>query len=164
MAVNERLFRLLVSSRIEYELLPHREAFTAQDVAQTSHVAGRRLAKVVVVRAPGGRYLMAVVPASCHLDLGSLERLSRLAGLALASEQELRRLFPDCELGAMPPFGHLYDLPVYVDSCLLEGDHIVFQAGNHHEAIRMSLSDFHRLAGPFAGIEALHANLATAEG
>jgi Ala-tRNA(Pro) deacylase len=162
MAVNERLLRLLVSSRIEYELLPHREAFTAQDVAQTSHVAGRRLAKVVVARAMGGRYLMAVLPASYHLELGKLERLSRLEGLALASEHEIQPLFPDCEVGAMPPFGHLYNLPLYVDACLMEGENIVFQAGNHHEAIRMSLADYDRLARPFAAIECLHASAVAA--
>ena len=161
-AVSEKLLRLLVSSRIEYELLPHREAFTALEVAQTTHVAGRHVAKVVVVRATGVRYLMAVLPASCHLDLAMLARLSGEKELTLSKELEIRRLFPDCEVGAMPPFGNLYGLPLYVDACLMEGDSIVFQAGNHHEVIRLNLADYRQLARPFAAIECLHAGLAAA--
>jgi len=157
MAVNHRLLRLLVTNRVEYELVPHREAFTAQEIAQTSHIAGGRLTKVVVVRAGGDRYLMAVLPASCHLDLDVLARLSAEAHLALADEREIQRLFPDCEVGAMPPFGTLYDLPLYLDACLLEHDDIAFQAGNHHELIRMDVADYERIARPFAAVECLHA-------
>ena len=164
MAVNHRLLRLLVSSRVEYELVPHREAFTAQEVAQTSHIAGGRLTKVVLVRAGDNRYLMAALPASCHLDLDALARLSSEPLVVLADEREIQRLFPDCEVGAMPPFGALYDLPLYLDPCLLEHDEIVFQAGNHHELIRMDARDYERIARPFAGLECLHTAPAAARG
>ncbi len=163
MAVNHRLLRLLVTSRVEYELVPHREAFTAQEIAQTSHIAGARLAKVVLVRAGDDRYLMAVLPASCHLDLDVLARLSPETHVALAREQEIQRLFPDCEVGAMPPFGTLYHLPLYLDACFLEHDDIVFQAGNHHELIRMDVRDYERMALPFAAVECLHAAPAAAK-
>ena len=157
MAVNHRLLRLLVTTRLEYELLPHREAFTAQEIAQTSHVAGGRLAKVVLVRTGPGRYLMAALPASCHLDLDILARRSAEGHVVLASEREIQRLFPDCEVGAMPPFGNLYDLPLYLDPCLLEHDDIVFQAGNHHELIRMDVKDYECIAAPFVAVGCLHA-------
>jgi len=125
MAVNSRLLGLLAKSRIEYELMPHREAFTAQEVAQTAHIRGRRLAKVVLVRAGHGAYLMAVIPASAHVDLELLGRISGHKDLELASEGEIQRVFPDCELGAMPPFGNLYDLPVY-DGSLAQGRETAF--------------------------------------
>jgi Ala-tRNA(Pro) deacylase len=162
MAVNSRLLALLVRSRVEYELVPHREAFTAQEVAHTVHVRGRRLTKVVVVRAGRERYLMVALPASCHVDLAVLARVSGHRELDLATESEIRRVFPDCELGAMPPFGHLYGLPLYLDACLAEQDEIQFQAGNHHEVIRMNFTDYERLARPFARIECVHAGIASA--
>jgi Ala-tRNA(Pro) deacylase len=162
MAANSRLQALLVKSRIEYELMPHREAFTAQEVAQATHVRGRRLAKVVVLRAGRDHYLMAVIPASCHVDLETVERISGLKGLAVASEGELLRLFPDCEAGAMPPFGNLYGLPVYLDECFARQEHIIFQAGNHHEVIRIPFTDYERLAGPFAHVACMHRAVADA--
>ena len=156
MSVNGRLLGLLARDRIEYELVTHREAFTAQEIAQTTHIRGHRLAKVVLLRAGTGRYVMAVLPATTHVDL---ERLMRLTGhdhLELATEREVQRIFPDCEPGAMPPFGNLYGLPVYLDACLARQEHIVFQAGNHHEVVRMSFPEYERLAGPFAGVSCLH--------
>lgn len=156
MSVNGRLLALLAKQRIEYELMPHREAFTSQEVAQTVHVRGRQLAKVVLVRAGCGSYLMAVVPASTHLDLDRLGRISGHEHLALATETEILRIFPDCEVGAMPPFGNLYGLPVYLDACLADQDHIVFQAGNHHEVVRMTFPEYEQLAAPFARVTCLH--------
>lgn len=160
MSVNSRLLGLLAKSRIEYELMPHREAFTAQEVAQTAHIRGRRLAKVVLVRAARNEYFMAVVPASTHVDLELLERISGQRPLALASEGEIQRVFPDCEPGAMPPFGNLYGLPVYLDACLARQEHITFQAGNHHEVVRITFPEYERLAGPFARVTCLHQEVA----
>jgi len=163
MAVNSRLQSLLVQSRVEYELLPHREAFTAQEVAQSTHVRGRRVAKVVLVRAKRDQYLMAVVPASEHVDLELLAHVSGHKHLELATEGEILRVFPDCEPGAMPPFGNLYDLPIFLDACLAHEDTIIFQAGNHHEVVRMPFSQYERLAGPFAKVACLHRAGATAD-
>jgi Ala-tRNA(Pro) deacylase len=160
MSVNSRLLGILAKSRIEYELMPHREAYTAQEVAQTAHIRGRRLAKVVLVRAGRGDYLMAVVPASAHVDLELLGRISGHTQLELATEGEIQRVFPDCELGAMPPFGNLYGLPVYLDACLSHQEHVIFQAGNHHEVVRMTFPEYERLAGPFARVACLHYEVA----
>jgi len=151
MAVNSRLMALLAKNRIEYELMPHREAFTAQEVAQSAHV------KVVLVREGRDRFLMAVVPASLHVDLEVLSRVSGRKHLALATESEVEREFPDCEVGAMPPFGHLYNLPLYLDQCLRREADIIFQAGNHHEVVRMPFTEYERLAGPFEKVACLHA-------
>ncbi len=156
MSISSRLQQVLVRSRVEYDLIQHHEAFTASHVAQESHVRGRNLAKVVVVRTADAGHLMVVLPASCHLDLARLERVSGRHGLHLASEHEFPRLFPDCEAGAMPPFGHLYGIPMYLDACFRDHEDIWFQAGNHHEVVRLSMPDFERIAGPFARVECLH--------
>lgn len=155
MAINERLSELLRQRGVTAEILPHREVFTAQEVAHSSRVSGRNLAKVIVLRDEAQTFLMAVIPAHEHVDVDELKHITGRKGLELASEEELRRLFPDCELGAMPPFGHLYGLPMFVDPCLVEED-VYFQAGNHHEIVRMRHADFVRLARPFEGKLCLH--------
>ncbi|HEX7124234.1 MAG TPA: YbaK/EbsC family protein [Thermodesulfobacteriota bacterium] len=157
MALTERLRRFLDEQRVNYQLLPHREAFTAQEVAQASHVPGRELAKALVVREDGARYLMVVLPAPCRIDLAALGRERGTRKLSLASEGEIAELFPDCETGAMPPFGNLYNLPVYVDACLPRSADVFFRAGNHHEVVRMGYPDFERLVQPIAGEFCLHA-------
>ena len=154
MAINERLSELIRQRGAVAELLPHREVFTAQEVAHSSHLSGRKLAKVVVLRDRGG-YLMAVLPAHEHVDVEELQRVTRRKGLELANEEEMRRLFPDCELGAMPPFGHLYGLTMYLDPCLA-GDDIWFQAGSHREVVRMPFETYARLASPYEGGVCLH--------
>ena len=146
MPLNERARVILDDAKVEYETLPHREAFTAQGVAAASHVSGWQLAKVVVVTTARGGPLMAVLPASCRLDLGKLSRVAGLPDLALVPEPDLERMFPDCEAGAMPPFGTPYGLPVFVDRCLGKTSQVVFQAGNHHEVIRMGYADYERLS------------------
>jgi Ala-tRNA(Pro) deacylase len=156
MAINERVSHFLEQNHVEHEVLPHMEVYTAQEVAQSVHVAGRMMAKVVVVREPAGGHAMVVLPASCHLDLGVLGRETGRPGAMLASEAELQRLFPDCEVGAMPPFGRLYDLPMYLDRCLERSTSVFFQAGNHHEVVRMRTEDFVRLVRPLAGEFCMH--------
>lgn len=162
MALTERVRRLLEREQVAYEVVPHREAFTAQEVAQASHVPGRQLAKALLVREGFGSYLMVVLPASCRLDLHALEEVTGRRKLALATEDELRQVFPDCEVGAMPPFGGLYGLPVYLDACFAKADRIVFQAGNHHEVARMQYRDYERLAGPVEVESCLHGERKTA--
>jgi Ala-tRNA(Pro) deacylase len=157
MTLNARLQAFLNEARTPYRTLGHREAFTAQEVAAASHVPGRDLAKVVLVRTDAGQHLMAVLPASCRLDLSALAETAGARRLTLVTEEELRRLFPDCEAGAMPPFGGLYELPVYVDACFPRGEELFFQAGNHHEVVGMPYVEFERLAKPRAGEFCLHA-------
>lgn len=152
----ERVRNLLDRNQIRYEVVPHREAFTSQEVAQTTHVPGRRLAKVVVLRETDDSFLIAVMPASEHIELSVLRTMTGRQGVTLANEDELRRVFPDCELGAMPPFGALYQLPTYLDACFWDDADFYFQAGNHHEVVRMKFSDYERVAGPFAGRYHLH--------
>ena len=152
----ERVRKLLDRNAISYEVVPHREAFTSQEVAQTTHVPGRRLAKVVVLRETDGSFLMAVTPASEHIDLSVLRNMTGRRGVTLAGEDDLRRVFPDCELGAMPPFGALYRLPTYLDACFWDEEDFYFQAGNHREVVHMKFADYERVAGPFAGQYHLH--------
>jgi len=129
---------------------------TAQEVAATSHVPGRQLAKVLVVREEGGSYLMAVLPAPCRVDLLALKEAAGRRKLSLAAESELTRLFQDCQTGAMPPFGNLYGLPVYIDACFPRSRDFFFQAGNHEEVVRVGYQDYERVVAPAAGEFCLH--------
>jgi Ala-tRNA(Pro) deacylase len=144
----ERARRLLETGGAAYETLPHREAFTAQGVASAVHVSGWQLAKVLVVHAPGEEPVMVVLPASCQLDFAALAAVLDKPSVSLVPEEEIQALFPDCETGAMPPFGHLYGMPVYVDKCFPKAGEFTFQAGNHHEVVRMSYAEYERLARP----------------
>jgi Ala-tRNA(Pro) deacylase len=144
----ERARRLLETSGVPYETLPHREAYTAQGVAAAVHVSGWSLAKVLVVRAPGEGPIMVVLPASCRLDLAALARVLGKPSVSLVPEGDMKELFPDCETGAMPPFGNLYGLPVWVDASFPRAGEFAFQAGNHHEVVRMRYSEFERLTRP----------------
>lgn len=156
MALNERLKRFLEKEEVAYETLPHNEAFTAREVAAESHVSERELAKVVTVEEHGRHPLMVVLPAACRLDLTALRHAFLRHKLALAREEKVARLYPDCEIGAMPPFGNLYGLPVFADNCFHRDGAIVFQAGNHHEVVRMTYADFARLVRPVVGEFCLH--------
>jgi len=146
MGVPARLIELLNQNKVRYEVLHHPEAFTAQELAAIEHVKGRSHAKVVMVKA-GGEVLMAVLPADHRIDL---EKLDKVTGrkTALATEAEFNALFPDCAVGAMPPFGQLYSVPGYVDASLSEAERIVFEAGTHSDAIRMRYTDYAQVAKP----------------
>jgi Ala-tRNA(Pro) deacylase len=144
----ERVLRLLETAGVAFETLPHREAFTAQGVAAAAHVSGWKLAKVLVVRSPGDEPVMVVLPASCRLDPAALAQVLGKPGVSLLPESELAALFPDCEAGAMPPFGQPYGLPVWVDACFPKSSELAFQAGNHHEVVRMRYADYERVARP----------------
>jgi Ala-tRNA(Pro) deacylase len=163
MALVERVQRYLDRNDMPFKVIPHREAFTAQEVAESTHVAGRQLAKVVVIREGAAIFFMAVLPASCHVDFGVLRRVTGRQELTLATEEEARKLFPDCEMGAMPPFGSLYGIPMYLDRCFWEREEIFFQAGNHHEVVQMRFHDYLPLARPLAGEFCLHEKLELAE-
>jgi len=154
--ITKRVKQLLEEASTRYDALPHPEAFTAQDVAKASHVSGRRVAKVVIASAHDGRYLMAVLPAARRLDLSALRDAAGARQLSLAGDAELSMLFPDCDLGAMPPFGALYEMPVYVDACFPRAGEFYFQAGDRREIVRIRYEDFERLARPIIGDFCLH--------
>jgi len=143
----DKLKKYLDENGAKYEVISHSEAFTAQEVAQAMHVKGRTLVKVVVINSDKG-HIMVALPADRRVDITLLRSELGLKLAALSSEQEMKRLFPDCEVGAMPPFGNLYALPVYVDKALAADPEIYFQAGTHYEAVRMSYADFERLVKP----------------
>jgi Ala-tRNA(Pro) deacylase len=141
------LRELLESSRVSYEPIAHRAAFTAQEVAAAEHVPGHEHAKVTVVKA-GKRFLMAVLPAPRRVDFEKLAGLLPEKEAHLPAEAEFRDLFPGCEPGAMPPFGSLFGMEVYADRSLEQDETIVFQAGTHTESVRMRYDDFKRVARP----------------
>jgi Ala-tRNA(Pro) deacylase len=147
MAILDELREVLDGERVEYTVRAHREAFTAKGVAATEHLPESEMAKVVVVRA-GDAYWMIVLPASRRIDLQELRDVLDEPGLHLATEEEIACLFPSCEPGAMPPFGRLWSLPVYVDDTLSRHDRIAFNAGNHHETVHMAYADFERIVKP----------------
>ncbi|MEW6324609.1 MAG: YbaK/EbsC family protein [Nitrospirota bacterium] len=147
MAMSERLRRLLDAHRVAYDSLTHAETFTSPETAASLHVPGREMAKTVIVKA-GDRYFMLVLPAHERIDLDKAARLLNVNMTCLATEDEIRALFPDCEPGAMPPFGELYGVPEYVDQSLTREEEIICVAGNHHEAIKMRTGDFMKLTHP----------------
>jgi Ala-tRNA(Pro) deacylase len=147
MSISRTLNAYLDRERVHYDVLPHPEAFRALAIAQTLHTPGKEMTKVVIVKVQE-RFVMTVLPASWNVDLHRLRTVFATHRVRLATEDEITGLFPDCELGAMPPFGNLYGLPVYVDQSLTEDEEIVFQAGTHSDAIRMRYWDFASLAFP----------------
>jgi len=147
MPILKKLREFLDGNRVAYEVAEHRQAFTAQEVAEAEHVPGRDLAKVVMLRS-GAELLMVVLPGSYRVDLPAAKAALGRPDLVVATEQEFAGLFPQCEPGAMPPFGNLYNLPVWVDESLTSDDEIVFNAGNHTQTVRMKYADFARLVKP----------------
>lgn len=142
-----RVIDFLDKSGVKYEASEHVPAFTAQQMAAAEHEPGRFVAKPVIVNAEGN-FLMCVLPAPCKIDMRALKEQLGVASVRLAEENEIGGMFEDCELGAEPPFGNLYDLPTVIDKSLQEDDHITFQAGTHARAIRMAMSDYLKLVAP----------------
>ena len=145
-----KLREFLDSHNIKYLVISHSLAYTAQGVAALAHVSGKKLAKTVIVKIDGV-LAMAVIAASEHVDLDQLRRLTGAETIEIASEREFKYAFPDCETGAMPPFGNLYDMPVYADVGLSENLEITFGAGTHRELVRMRWDDMARLTNPTLG-------------
>jgi Ala-tRNA(Pro) deacylase len=142
-----KMKEFLDSRDIRYVSIRHSPAFTAQEVAASAHVSGRDFAKTVIVMVDG-QMAMVVLPAGRRIVLSDLRELLEKPNLRLASELEFREAFPDCELGAMPPFGNLYGMPVYIASALAEEDEIAFNAGSHTEVIQMAYEDFAAAVNP----------------
>ena len=140
----------LRDQHIPFSLHHHVPAYTAQQLAQVEHVPGRMVAKVVIAIADG-QTVMLCLPAPCKIDLLKLMSVLCTDNIRLAYEEELADAFPDCELGAMPPFGHLYKMPVFVDQRLALDEKILFPAGRHTDTVEMAYDDFARLVHPMLG-------------
>ncbi|HXX38475.1 MAG TPA: YbaK/EbsC family protein [bacterium] len=153
----DRLCDYLREQGVAHTVSHHAARYTAQELAQVEHVPGRLVAKVVVVLADGAPH-MVVLPATMKVDTVSVEAETGAQYVRLAHENEFEHIFPDCEVGAMPPFGQLYGVPVLVDSALTRDPVILFNAGTHQDVITMSYVDFERLVKPrigrFARVEA----------
>lgn len=147
MPVLSKLREFLDSQQVQYTHTVHPLAYTAREVATAEHIPAREVAKTVVFLSEQG-YGMAVLPADSVVDLEQLRLDLGVSRLRLATEAELGELFPNCELGAMPPFGNLFDMPVYVDSRLAAEELIAFNAGTHRDMIHMHYADFERLVNP----------------
>jgi len=142
-----RLEQFLHERHAPYETIHHARALTAQETAASAHIRGRLLAKTVMVNIDG-RLAMVVLPAARRVHFGSLREATGAHDAGLACESEFRDLFPDCEVGAMPPFGNLYGIEVYVDESLVTDDDIAFNAGTHTRVMRMPYREFERLVAP----------------
>ena len=142
-----KLRDFLDQQKIKYLVISHSIAYTAQGIAALTHTPGRELAKTVIV-AVDGRLAMAVLPASQRVDLFKLRKHLRAESVELATENEFRDQFPDCETGAMPPFGNLYGMEVFADESLALDKEISFNAGSHRELVRMAFADFRGLVKP----------------
>uniref|UniRef100_UPI0032173BB9 aminoacyl-tRNA deacylase n=1 Tax=uncultured Draconibacterium sp. TaxID=1573823 RepID=UPI0032173BB9 len=143
----EKLKAFLDENKVKYVTIKHSNAYTSQEIAAKAHVSGKEFAKTVIVKIDG-QLAMAVLPASYQVDFKLLEEIFGTTKVALATESEFNRFFPDCEVGAMPPFGNLYDMEVFVAESLAEDETISFNAGNHTEMIQLKYKDFERLVEP----------------
>jgi Ala-tRNA(Pro) deacylase len=142
-----RITEYLDKMGIKYKVTEHRPTFTAQEMATEEHESGMCVAKPVIVRADG-KYYMCVLPAPYKIDMDVLKSRLGAKDVELAEEKDMAKLFPDCALGAEPPFGNLYDLPTIMDKVMEADEHILFQAGSHEKAVRVSMADYKRLVKP----------------
>jgi Ala-tRNA(Pro) deacylase len=147
MSISIRLKQYLDREHVAYDHHVHPTAYTSQETAAAAHVRGREMAKTVIFKADD-KIVMAVLSANQKVDVDALQNETGSKILRLATEDEFRTAFPTCEVGAMPPFGNLFGFPVYCDVALDEDEKIEFNAGTHHDTIRMTLADFKRLGNP----------------
>ncbi|NIV99664.1 deacylase [Candidatus Saccharibacteria bacterium] len=143
----KKLKEFLDSHGVKYVTMVHSTAYTAQEIAAASHVRGRELAKTVILKMDD-KIAMAVLPASYQVDIDALKTVTGANNIKIATEEEFKDLFPGCELGAMPPFGNLYDMEVYVAEKLADNKEIAFNAGSHSELIKVGYKDFENLVKP----------------
>lgn len=142
-----RLKEFLDSHDVKYVTLEHSKAFTAAEIAALAHVPGREMAKTVMVDVDG-HMAMAVLPASLRVSFDQLRAAIGAQTVVLSNERDFVERFPGCEVGAMPPFGNLYGMEVYVADGLARQEEIAFNAGTHTEVIRMAWTDYERLVQP----------------
>ena len=142
-----KIKEFLDEHKIKYTIIKHSSAYTAQEIAASAHISGKELAKTVVIKFDG-KMAMAVLPASYKISFDDLKEVLGVEKVRLAYEQEFMDKFPDCEVGAMPPFGNLYGMEVYVAESLTDDEEIAFNACSHTELIRMNYKDFEELVKP----------------
>ena len=150
----QKLKQMLDERNIKYISINHSAAYTARETAASTFVPRREFAKTIIVDLDGEK-VMAVVSASRHVDIAALRNLTGAKEARLATEDEFKTVFPDCELGAMPPFGSLYQMRVFVDEMVTEVDDLCFNAGSHEQIIRMDCSDFLQIEQPVVGAIAI---------
>jgi Ala-tRNA(Pro) deacylase len=147
----------LTNHGVEFEVIPHAETYDAQHMAHELHVSGHQVGKTVLLRADGGyRYFVAVLPASARVDLQLVATILGHSRVELATEIELAERCPDCELGALPPFGSFYGLQTLLDRSLKDHEWFVVESNTHRESIRMKVADFIRLESPLIADFAVH--------
>lgn len=144
---SQKLISFLDQNKVKYITIKHSPAFTAQEIAAVSHIPGKILAKTVVIKI-GGKFAMAILPASHKISFNDLKKALGAEAVRLAYEQEFVDLFPDCEVGAMPPFGNIYGMDVYAAQSLAEDKEIAFNSCTHSELIKMQYKDFQELVKP----------------
>ncbi len=154
----KKLKEFLDENHVRYLTVSHSPAYTAQEIAAKVHVPGKEIAKTVLVKIDG-RLAMAVLPGSFKIDFDELKKVTGSDNVRLADEHEFIDKFPDCELGAMPPFGNLYGIDVFVANSLAEDEEIVFNACSHSQLIKMSYADFERLVSPIRLVFAFQSKL-----
>lgn len=142
-----RLITYLDENGKKYVVVKHAQAYTAQEVAASAHIPGKEMVKTVIVKVDGDMK-MVVLPSTHNVDFDAIKKALGAGEVELASEDEFETLFPDCELGAMPPFGHFYEMDTLVAEVLTEDEEIAFNAGTHKELVKMSYSDYEELADP----------------
>jgi len=142
-----KLREFLDSNHIKFVVISHSQAFRAQEVAASAHIPGKELAKTVIAKIDG-KMTMVVLPASHKIDFGLLKEVTGAANVELASEDKFKDLFPECEVGAMPPFGNLFGMEVLAAESLAEDEEIAFNAGTHKELVKMAYKDFEKLVRP----------------
>lgn len=143
----DKLLQYLDDNQVQYELVKHPKAYAAKDVAFKAGIPGRMFAKTVLIKLDG-QLAMAVLPAEDKVNFHLLREAARAETITLATENEFEKIFPDCELGAMPPFGNLYGMAVFLAGTLTRAENLSFNAGNHTEVITMPYNDFNRLVQP----------------
>ncbi|MBN1548197.1 MAG: YbaK/EbsC family protein [Syntrophaceae bacterium] len=143
----KRLREFLDENDVKYVTIKHSKAYTAQEIAESAHLPGKILAKTVMIKIDG-KMAMAVLPATERVDFELLKAVAGTKNVFIAEEYEFKNMFPECEIGAMPPFGNLYGMEVYVEKDLAEDEEICFNAGSHTELFRLSYKDFARLVKP----------------
>lgn len=143
----KKVRKFLDENGVKYVIISHSPAYTAQEIATSSHIPGKEIAKTVLFRRDG-KMTMAVLPAPYKIDFAKLKDKLSAISCELAMEDEFKYLFPDCAIGAMPPFGNLYDMEVFVDESLTLDKEIAFNAGTHTELIKLAYIDFARLVKP----------------
>ena len=143
----KKIRAFLDSNNVKYVIIKHSPAYTAQEIAASAHVSGKELAKTVMVKI-NGKMTMAVLPATYKVDFNLLKKASGADKVELAREEEFKDMFPECDIGAMPPFGNLYGAEVFVDKILTRDKEIAFNAGSHTELIKLAYKDFESLVKP----------------